>query len=71
MVSREHGDKLHHTIAYHSQANGLNEHFHRSMKADLQASLKDSSSDDKLQLVVLDLRTAPKEDLHTSSVELV
>ncbi|KAJ8409955.1 hypothetical protein AAFF_G00209960 [Aldrovandia affinis] len=35
------GVKLHRTTAYHPQANGLCERFHRSMKAALRASLKD------------------------------
>ncbi|KAJ8389881.1 hypothetical protein AAFF_G00113500 [Aldrovandia affinis] len=65
------GVKLHRTTAYHPQANGLCERFHRSMKAALRASLKDGNWLDKLPWVMLGLRTAPKEDLQSSSVELV
>lgn len=57
------GVKLHRTTAYHPQANGLCERFHRSMKAALCASLTDGNWVDKLPWVLLGLRTAPKEDL--------
>lgn len=57
------GIKLHHTTSYHPQANGLREHFHRSMKSVLRAALKDDNRYDWLPLVLLGLRTAPKEDL--------
>ncbi|KAJ8394428.1 hypothetical protein AAFF_G00046390 [Aldrovandia affinis] len=56
---------------YHPQANGLCERFHRSMKAALRASLKDGNWLNKLPWVMLGLRTAPKEDLQSSSAELV
>ena len=65
------GVKLHRTTAYHPQANGLCERFHRAMKASLRASLKDSGWVDRLPWVMLGLRTAPKEDLQSSSAELV
>uniref|UniRef100_A0A3P8SD44 Gypsy retrotransposon integrase-like protein 1 n=1 Tax=Amphiprion percula TaxID=161767 RepID=A0A3P8SD44_AMPPE len=65
------GMKLHRTTAYHPQANGLCERFHRSMKAALRASLADANWTDKLPWVMLGLRTAPKEDLQSSSAELV
>ena len=70
-VAQSLGVKLHHTTAYHPQANGLCERFHRSMKAALRASLKDSNWVDKLLWVLLGIRTAPKEDLQSSSAELV
>ena len=41
------------------------------MKAALRASLTDSNWLDKLPWVILGLRTAPKEDLRSSSAELV
>lgn len=47
-VARSLGVRLHRTTAYHPQANGLCERFHRSMKAALRASLKDSNWVDKL-----------------------
>ena len=65
------GVKLHRTTAYHPQANGLCERFHRSMKAALRASLTDGNWLDKLPWVMLGLRTAPKEDLQCSAAELV
>lgn len=43
VVAQGLGVKLHRTTAYHPQANGLCERFHRSMKATLRASLQDSS----------------------------
>ncbi|XP_054647648.1 uncharacterized protein gdpd2 isoform X2 [Dunckerocampus dactyliophorus] len=65
------GVKLHRTTAYHPQANGLCERFHRSMKASLRASLCDGDWVDRLPWVLLGLRCAPKEDLRASSAELV
>ena len=65
------GCQLHHTTAYHPQANGLVERFHRSLKASLRAALDDADWVDKLPWVMLGLRTAPKEDLCASSAELV
>ena len=70
-VAQSLGAKLHRTTAYHPQANGLCERFHRSMKASLRAGLKDSNWVDKLPWVMLGIRTAPKEDLQSSSAELV
>lgn len=70
-VAQRLGAKLHRTTAYHPQANGLCERFHRSMKASLRAGLKDSNWVDKLPWVMLGIRTAPKEDLQSSSAELV
>ena len=57
------GVKLHRTTAFHPQANGLCERFHRSMKAALRAGLTDGNWLDRLPWVMLGLRTAPKEDL--------
>uniref|UniRef100_A0AAV2JSQ4 Integrase catalytic domain-containing protein n=1 Tax=Knipowitschia caucasica TaxID=637954 RepID=A0AAV2JSQ4_KNICA len=65
------GVKLHRTTAYHPQANGLCERFHRTMKCALRASLVDNSCVDRLPWVLLGLRSAPKEDLRSSSAELV
>ncbi|XP_054609991.1 uncharacterized protein LOC129168566 [Dunckerocampus dactyliophorus] len=65
------GVKLHRTTAYHPQANGLCERFHRSMKASLRASLCDGDWVDRLPWVLLGLRCAPKEDLRASSTGLV
>ena len=65
------GAKLHRTTAYHPQANGLVERFHRHLKAALKARLKDANWLDVLPWVLLGIRTAPKEDLRTSSAKLV
>ncbi|XP_061663933.1 LOW QUALITY PROTEIN: uncharacterized protein K02A2.6-like [Syngnathoides biaculeatus] len=70
-VAESLGVKLHRTTAYHPQANGLCERFHRSMKAALRAGLTDGNWLDKLPWVMLGLRCAPKEDLLSSSAELV
>ncbi|KAJ8415228.1 hypothetical protein AAFF_G00009260 [Aldrovandia affinis] len=45
--------------------------FHRSMKAALKVDLQGNSWIDRLPWVMLGLRTAPKEDLLSSSAELV
>ncbi|XP_053092916.1 LOW QUALITY PROTEIN: uncharacterized protein LOC128318865 [Pangasianodon hypophthalmus] len=66
-VAHSLGIKLHHTTAYHPHANGLCEHFHRSMKS----ALRDDNWYDWLPWVLLGLRTAPKEDLLACSAELV
>ena len=63
------GTQLHHTTAYHP--NGLVERFHRQMKASLRAQLTGPHWMDKLPWVMLGIRTAPKEDLGTSSAELM
>lgn len=65
------GVQLHRTTAYHPQANGLVERFHRQLKASLKARLVGASWLDELPWVMLGVRTAPKEDLATSSAELV
>ena len=64
---------VHHnrTTAYHPQANGLVERFHRHLKSALRTRLCDSNWVDELPWVLLGIRTAPKEDLGTSSAELV
>jgi len=65
------GIQIHHTTAYHPQSNGLVERFHRTMKGSLKARLNGPNWIDELPWVMLGLRTAPKEDLHSSSAELV
>ena len=65
------GAKLHRTTAYHPQANGLVERFHRHMKSALKARLTGPNWSDELPWVMLGIRTTPKDDLGTSSAELV
>lgn len=59
------------STSFHPQANGLVERFHRHMKAALRARLTGPNWVDELPWVLLGIRTAPKEDLGTSSAELV
>ena len=65
------GAQLHRTTSYHPQANGLVERFHRHLKSSLKARLTTAAWIDELPWVLLGIRTAPKEDLKTSSAELV
>ena len=65
------GTTLHHTTAYHPQANGLVERFHRPMKSALRARLTSPNRLDELPWVLMVIQTAPKEDLNCSSAELV
>jgi transposase InsO family protein len=60
-----------HTTAYHPQANGLVERFHRQMKASLKAKLNSSNWFNELPLVLLGIRTALKQDLGCSAAEMV
>lgn len=59
-----------HTTAYHPQANGIVERFHRTLKAALMCT---NAVDwhDRLPLVLLGLRTAFREDLNCSTADLV
>ena len=70
-LARSLGTQVHRTTAYHPQANGLCERFHRSLKAALRAALTDGNWADRLPWVMLGLRSAPKEDLNASPAELV
>ena len=65
------GTDLHPTTSYHPQANGLIERNHRDLKASLKCRLSGPNWIDELPWVLLGLRTAPKEDLRSSSAELL
>ncbi len=58
------------TTAYHPQANGLVERFHRQLKNSLRALLCGPDWASHLPWVLLGLRAAPKEDAGVSSAEL-
>ena len=70
-VAQSLGTQLHRTTAYHPQANGLVERFHRHFKSALRARLTRPNWMQQLPWVLLEIRTAPKEDLGCSSAELV
>ena len=59
------------TTAYHPIANGLVERFHRQLKGALKASADPSNWVDMLPIVLLGIRTSLKEDLGSSTAELV
>ena len=65
------GTELHHTTSYHPQANWMVERFHRDMKAAIRSRLNGPNWVNELPWVLLGLRTAPKEDIHTSAAEMV
>ena len=65
------GAKIHHTTAYHPQANGMVERFHQSLKAALCARLTTPAWMDDLPWVLLGLRTMPKQDLGASVAVMV
>ncbi|XP_037877338.1 uncharacterized protein K02A2.6-like [Bombyx mori] len=58
------------TTAYHPQCNGLVERFRRQLKAAITCHA-DANWTETLPLVLLGIRTAFKEDLQTSSAELI
>ena len=65
------GTELHPTTAYHPQANGLVERSHRDLKASLKCRLSGPNWVEELPWVLLGIRTAPKEDLGSSTAKLV
>jgi hypothetical protein len=65
------GIEHHPTSAYHPQANGMVERFHRQLKNSLRARLCGANWMDHLPWVLLGLRAAPKEDSGVSSAEML
>lgn len=58
------------TTAYHPQANGMVERFHRHLKAALMCH-NDKTWIDALPVVLLGIRTAWKEDLKSTTAEML
>ena len=65
------GSKRTKATACHPEANGLVEQFHRSLKSALKARMNPSNWLEHLPLVLLELRTAVKDDLKCLSAEMV
>ncbi len=65
------GIQLHHTTAYHPQANGMIERWHRTLKASLMARCSTPEWAFQLPWVLLGIRTMPKEGLQVSTAEMV
>jgi len=63
------GVQVHHTTAYHPQANGLVERFHRTLKAAIVARCTGHLWTHHLPWILLGLRTAPKDDIQSSPAE--
>ncbi|XP_068232018.1 uncharacterized protein [Palaemon carinicauda] len=63
---------LHQTTAYIPEANGFLECFHRFLKASLMShSIDDSIWFTQIPLVLLGLKTTPKDTMHVSAAEMV
>lgn len=60
-----------HTSAYHPQANGMVERFHRQLKTAILTSSNVEKWSDLLPMLLLGIRTSVKEDLKYSAAELV
>ena len=59
------------TTAYHPQANGLVERFHRQLKSSLKAQTEPNRWTESLPLILMGIRTSLKTDLACSAAELV
>ena len=65
------GIKRSRTTSYHPQANGMVERFHRQLKAALKAQPNPNDWMTTLPLILLGLRTALKQDLNSTTAEMV
>ena len=65
------GSKRARITAYHPQSNGMVEHLHRQLKAALKAQPSPSAWMDSLQLVLLGIPTALKENIQWTAAEMV
>ena len=65
------GTKLHNTTAYNSEANGIVERAHRTLKAALMARCTNEHWKAQFPWVLLGLRTASKSDTGVSPAEMV
>ena len=63
--------QIHCAAALNPQGNRLKGRFHRTMKASLKARLTGPNWVQELPWVLLSIRTTPKDDLKSSSAELV
>ena len=65
------GTKRNRTTAYHLQANGLVERFHRHLKGALKARLTKTDWNEELPMVLFGIQSTLKEDLSCTSAEMV
>ena len=65
------GCQRHRTAAYHPQANGMVERFHRQLKASLMAHANSQRWMENLPIVLLGLRSTLKPDIGFAPAELV
>lgn len=70
-LSKLMGSERQRTTPYHPCANGMIERFHRTLKSALTAKLNIPNWTEHLPTILLGLRTSTKEDLNSSSAELV
>ena len=69
-LNRLTGSSHFHTTAYHSQANGMVERFHRQLKAAIKYHQNDRWTE-TLSTVLLGVRSAWKEDLQATAAEIL